>query len=170
MSCTAVISLMCSFLKKRILPVLSSQDLIVKSSKPTFATPVGTFAWSLKPPVDPALSESNPNPPPSWNTDDHWDRLIAASERPGSVAYQFNAYRAEVKTHKRLAALDNPSNRAARRTEREIWAWEERAEGLTTTLERTHLNVRRANGRPEKERARLGIFGREAEMSAPGSA
>lgn len=42
------------------------------------------------------------------------------------------------------------------RGERDIWAWAGREQGLTTVLERDHLNVRRARGRPEKERKRMG--------------
>lgn len=151
-----------SFLKNRILPVLSSQDLIVKSSKATFATPAGSFAWSLKPPSE--IPESDPNPPPTWDTDAHWNRLLSGSS-PSALAYAYEAHRAEVKEHKRLAALADPTNRVARRTERDVWAWEGRAEGLTTILERTHLNVRKARGRPEKERARVEAYGAGREQT-----
>lgn len=142
-----------SFLKSRVLPVLASQDLIIKSSKATPVTPAGTFAWSLAP--------STPSETSTWDTEAHWDRLLSPGygESPGSVALAYKTHQAEVKRLKRLAAQDDPANRAARRTEREVWAWEGRAEGLTTELERRHLNVRKARGRPEKERARLGGFG-----------
>jgi hypothetical protein len=137
-----------SFLKTRILPVLSSQDLIVKSSKPTIATPAGTFAWSL------ASPESPTDDSPRWDTEAHWDRLLSR-DSPGKVAQAYTQYRSELKEHKKLAAQTDPTNRAARRTEREVWEWEGRQEGVTTILEREHLNVRRARGRPEKERLRL---------------
>jgi hypothetical protein len=140
--------------------VLASQDLIIKSSKPTFATPAGTFAWSLAAPAEPDDPATNPNPRPVWDTEAHWDRLLSSSyeHSPSAVAEAYSQHRAELKKHKKLAAQADPENRASRRTERDVWAWEEREEGVTTVLEREHLNVRKARGRPDKERARVSAY------------
>lgn len=71
----------------------------------------------------------------------------------------YKQHREQIKQHKQQTAQADPDNRAARRTEKQVWASEEREEGLTTRLEREHLNVRKARGRPEKERARAQMFG-----------
>jgi hypothetical protein len=42
-------------------------------------------------------------------------------------------------------------------------SWEGREPGITTRLERVHLNDRRARARPEKERRVLGFGLRERE-------
>ncbi|KAK8864550.1 hypothetical protein IAR55_001800 [Kwoniella newhampshirensis] len=167
-----------SFLKHRVLPILQSQDLIRKSvhhPSASTSTPSSsanataqtskskpTFRWTLTPPSSTPSSLSTP----AWSLPHHWDRILAG-ETPGKL-------HAELSQNKMARQVEEKERGFAsgklRRTEREMWAWEGRAEGLTTRLERLHLNKRRANARPAKERRRRDswekLFGSDKRSSS----
>ena len=65
---------------------------------------------------------------------------------------EYTAHKAGRKVEEKERAFDS---KKVRRSEREIWEWADRAEGLTTRLERIGLNTRRQAARPKKERRRI---------------
>ncbi|WVR06881.1 hypothetical protein IAU60_003917 [Kwoniella sp. DSM 27419] len=153
-----------TFLKQRILNTLQSQNLIAKSIRPSSPSSSSssstntpspasaaagpsklTFAWKL---VDPRANASKAHP---WSVPDHWDRLISG-EAPGRLAAERKAVMEARKVDLQERAWAEGRDR---RTEREIWQWEDRKDGLTTRLERLNLNKRRAEARPKKERRRI---------------
>ncbi|WRT66542.1 uncharacterized protein IL334_003501 [Kwoniella shivajii] len=161
-----------SFLKSRILAVLQSQDLLLKSprksssssSSSTPSTPSGsgssssggssssnsssgkpTFVWKISSPRQSNLSTSQ------WDFPNHWDRLIQGVS-PGQLSAEYTSNKIARQKEERERGLDSGK---LRRTEKEIWDWQGRKDGITTTLERLHLNKRRAEARPKKERNRI---------------
>ncbi|WVN88570.1 uncharacterized protein L203_103781 [Cryptococcus depauperatus CBS 7841] len=146
-----------SHLKNRVLPVLQSQNLIHKhivhqetppepsTSKSKKDKPRPLFVWSLRDLPDSNLVES------SWSTSEHWERLVGG-EHPGAVGRDYELHQKDLRSAERGKAIDSGK---VKRTEEEMWAWEDRKVGLTTNKERGHLNDRRQAARPAKERRRL---------------
>lgn len=140
-----------SFLKNQILAVLTSQDLIRKRVTPADGkVQKHQFHLNLEnPTLPPSLSTSIP----TWDTHAHWSRILSG-ERPSALAHEYAKYKSSISSVKRDSRFDTGK---VLRSERDVWAWSGRQEGLTTVLERDHLNVRRARARPGKERQRLGM-------------
>ncbi|WVW84112.1 hypothetical protein I302_106141 [Kwoniella bestiolae CBS 10118] len=142
-----------SHLKSQILARLQSQSLLLKlplrpstSSSPSSSGGKPTFVWRLNNPKQSNLTT------PQWNYPGHWDSLISGEKTPGELYYEYNANKAARSEEEKQRGLDGGK---VLRTEKEIWAWEGRVDGLTTNLERGHLNRRRRDGRPAKERRNL---------------
>ncbi|WWD17134.1 hypothetical protein CI109_101571 [Kwoniella shandongensis] len=154
-----------SFLKHRVLPILQSQDLIRKSVHHTSPITSTSSSSTQSPPVKSKPSfrwtlVSSPTTPsnlttPAWSLPEHWNRLLSG-ETPGRLHAELTANKSSRKSEEKERAFDSGK---LRRNEREIWGWEGREEGLTTRLERLHLNKRRGGKRPEKERRRRDQFG-----------
>ncbi|WVQ99527.1 hypothetical protein IAU59_006663 [Kwoniella sp. CBS 9459] len=162
-----------TYLKTRVLAVLKSQNLISKSirrapsassssSDPSSSTSNAsgsrpTFTWKLnetRSSPSTSTSSSSSSSVPTWDKSAHWDRLING-EAPGKLHAELTELYHLRKTEAKEQAFES---KKARRSEREIWEWEGRADGLTTTLERLHLNKRRGEARPKKERRRIEAF------------
>lgn len=133
-----------SFLKRRVLPVLASQSLIIKKATRTGIALPGqrikghlSFAWHLTQPKD-----------GPWNRTEHWNRLLSG-ELPGKPAEEYQTFlasRDKATRDKRFASGRD------QRTEREIWQWQRRPSEISTRLQRMHLSTRRQNARDGKER------------------
>ena len=82
-----------------------------------------------------------------------WDRLVSGAH-PGMVQEQVARLARDAEEAENAVPKYKPKihDRKPGKFERDVWAWEDRAEGLTTRLERMHLNKRRQNARPGKER------------------
>ena len=136
-------------MKKHVLPVLESQRLIhIKPvrSDPTMSPKQAVYMWHLSP----SLSDLPPGT--TWDVDSHWDRLIKG-EHPSQLHTELTDVIAGRTAAKKEALYER---KVLRRPEREIWEMGEGREmELTTRLERVHLNKRRRNARPGKERKRL---------------
>ncbi|OCF60996.1 hypothetical protein L486_00640 [Kwoniella mangroviensis CBS 10435] len=157
-----------SYLKSQILARLSSQSLLIKSpSHPSSSSSSGssgkpTFVWRLNNPKQSNLST------PSWDYPSHWDSLISGEKTPGQTYYEYKQNQLERREEEKQRALDSGK---VLRTERQIWEWDGRKDGLTTNMERSHLNKRRREKRPLKERRNLlayerliGVNGNEERM------
>ncbi|OCF32963.1 hypothetical protein I316_05301 [Kwoniella heveanensis BCC8398] len=176
-----------TYLKTRVLAVLKSQNLISKSirrapvavavsdpsssasasasaSTSTFTATSGgagaaaaagrpTYTWKLN---DNLPFTSSTSDLPVWDKSAHWARLIAG-EAPGKLHAELSELFVLRKAELKEQAFES---KKARRSEREIWEWDGRADGLTTRLERIHLNKRRAEARPKKERRRIEAYER----------
>lgn len=184
-----------SFLKHKVLPVLESQHLVIKSM---VLSPSGTRSWrwhlvqaapdghsassSGGDPSNPSESDPSSSTPsassssssplpqrvleaatrlPNLDRDSHWDRLLSGTH-PALLAADIRQIEHENAAAKKEARFEKGFSR---RTEREMRSWEGREPGLTTRLERVHLNDRRARARPEKERRTLGFGLRERDPS-----
>ncbi|WVF71339.1 hypothetical protein IAT40_006142 [Kwoniella sp. CBS 6097] len=176
-----------TYLKTRVLAVLKSQNLISKSVRrapPSAAAAASvsasstsdpssssasaststsggsrpTFTWTLNEtrPITSSSSSTSASASdlPTWDKSAHWDRLIAG-EAPGKLHAELTELFALRKAEAKEQAFES---KKARRSEREIWEWEDRADGITTRLERVHLNKRRGEGRPKKERRRIEAY------------
>lgn len=151
-------SLLISFLKNHVLPTLQSQNLIHKhvvhldDSESASSTPSKRgnakrqFVWSLRDLPD-VESQST-----SWSYSEHWQRLLSGAQ-PEDVGAEHKHFLEQLKKDERRQAIESG---AERRTEEEIWAWEDRKVGVTTEKERGHLNKRRGLKRPQKEWKRYG--------------
>lgn len=151
------------FLKKRILRMLESQKLITKRWLPADAGSIlirGTSntdkLWAKWEVVDDAITKPM------------WDRLILSpvDER---VLSELGAEVARARAAERRAERDALFAAGKEtRTERDIWEWDGRPKGITTPLERTHLNKRRSRARPAKEERRAAYEAEreEAEQAA----
>lgn len=160
-----------SFLKHRILAVLSSQDLIVKRATRAAGDKTATHKFHLAATTtgtaaDAAADASSSSTPPAyfptWDVDAHWSRILSG-DSPSALAHEYAAFKRQLAADKRTdwvaRAVTGTSTAGQLRdlpSERDIWAWDRRKAGLTTDLERTHLSARRARARPGKERERLG--------------
>ncbi|OXC68363.1 hypothetical protein AYX13_03067 [Cryptococcus neoformans] len=147
-----------NFLKHHVLPTLQSQNLIHKHVVPLEDSEAGPstsskrgqarrqFVWSLRelPEVE---GQST-----SWSYPEHWQRLLSGAH-PKDIGAEHKGFLEQLKKDQRRQAVESG---AERRTEEEIWAWEDRKMGVTTQKERGHLNKRRELKRPEKEWKRYG--------------
>ncbi|EIW70494.1 hypothetical protein TREMEDRAFT_60997 [Tremella mesenterica DSM 1558] len=97
-----------------------------------------------------------------WDAEEHWDRLVKG-EHPAILGGEVKELAREglqAAKEERLSKIgerrtEGEGHRTERMepmTEREMWEWKDREPGLTTRLERGHLNTRRQNARPAKER------------------
>ncbi|KAK4689288.1 hypothetical protein P7C73_g824, partial [Tremellales sp. Uapishka_1] len=159
-----------SFLKSRILPILASQDLIEKkavfgSTSKSATTKSGSdkphWIWTLSAREPPASSTPSP-----WDRTAHWTALIDG-ESPASLAHQYAQIKSELASARKEVLYDTGK---ARRTVRDVMAWEGRRDGLTTRLERLHLNVRRSRNRPAKERKRADEVNLRESLAREGEA
>ncbi|WVQ67283.1 uncharacterized protein L199_005478 [Kwoniella botswanensis] len=155
-----------SYLKSQILARLSSQSLLIKtpshpSSSSSGSSGKPTFVWRLNNPKQSNLST------PSWDYPSHWDSLISGEKTPGETYYEYKQNQLERREEEKQRALDSGK---VLRTERQIWEWDGRKDGLTTNMERLHLNKRRREKRPQKERRNLlayeGLGGNGKEESS----
>ncbi|WWD03352.1 hypothetical protein V865_001404 [Kwoniella europaea PYCC6329] len=140
-----------SYLKSQILARLSSQSLLIKtpshpSSPSSGSSGKPTFVWRLNNPKQSNLST------PSWDYPSHWNSLISGEKTPGQTYHEFKQNQLERREEEKQRALDGGK---VLRTERQIWEWDGRKDGLTTNMERLHLNKRRRDKRPLKERRNL---------------
>ena len=128
----------CSFLKRRILPRLSHEGLITISPD---KNDHGQFKFRL----------ANPPATPGWSPEQHWSQLIAGAP-PSALAGEHKRRMLALAEERITQRNLSPEQRADPRA---VMNWMKRAEGLSVKLERQHLNVRRGNARPGKERARI---------------
>lgn len=115
-------------MKTRVLPILSSQGLISKSTKTGYALA----------------------PPESTPVTNHWDRLLSG-ESPSSLGYEHSTVRSELRqARKELRAEANGD------VERLMWYRSGRAMGrLASPLDCGFLNRRNAKKRVGKDLQRL---------------
>nr|XP_018262786.1 uncharacterized protein I303_04269 [Kwoniella dejecticola CBS 10117]OBR84944.1 hypothetical protein I303_04269 [Kwoniella dejecticola CBS 10117] len=159
-----------SYLKSRVLATLQSQALLSKTAQPSSAASSSgsgsgssssrsnsgsssgagkqSFAWRLSEARQSNLST------PKWDFPSHWQRLIDGVS-PGQLHAEYTANKAARQEEERQRGFESGK---VLRTERDIWEWAERRPVLSTNLERLHLNKRRAEKRPKKERTRLALF------------
>ncbi|CAK9781094.1 hypothetical protein CC85DRAFT_282545 [Cutaneotrichosporon oleaginosum] len=134
-----------TFLKKRIIPVLESQNLVRKAWLD--AVPGSSLAkmshhqrkhamWVIQ--EEGKLAER-------WDAITDPSLTLPTLRRLGA---EERAAKAEAAVKRREAAFNSGREE---RTERDIMAWADRPVGFTTSLERKHLNTRRARARPIKE-------------------
>ncbi|ORY32886.1 hypothetical protein BCR39DRAFT_522287 [Naematelia encephala] len=131
-----------NFFKRRILPVLSSQNLIVLRSQPTSSLAIrrneprrSKYEWQLAPKTR------------LHNTDAHWEKLVSG-EHPGAVGGEYKAHLEQEQALRREQAFNE---KRANRTDRDVVQWMERPPELTTKLQRMHLSTRRRRNRDGKE-------------------
>lgn len=145
---------------------MASQDLIQKkvvsavatetpspgasTSRSRSGTSKPTFLWSIKPPYSPPIT-SDITPVPEWDISQHWTSLLSGTS-PSQVGF---AYKTIQNLRKKAEKEVWYEQKKEQRPERELWGHEGRIPGITTNLERIHLNTRRRNARPMKERRLL---------------
>ncbi|WVQ82076.1 hypothetical protein IAT38_004204 [Cryptococcus sp. DSM 104549] len=151
-----------TFVKREILPTLASLNLVHKHalhadpSRPSSSTRVKgsgpNFVWSLVNEDSSTDSTKSPKSPsresrPTFSSENQWDLLLQGAH-PGEIHAIRKQYLAELAEEQRAKEIESGR---ARRTDEEVWAWDERRPGITTAPERAHLNKRRERNRPAKE-------------------
>ena len=151
-----------SYLKKRIMNVLLSQNLVytkntralVGSIRPELMTEEertatgSPFSWYLNLPIEKGRKG---DPIREWSIIDQWNRLISG-EFPGTV------YRDHQAVQKAQAAVELErayDSGKEKRPEREVWVWEGRQPELSTRLQRLHMSRRKRRNRAPKELRRV---------------
>ena len=133
-----------SYLKTRVLPILSSQGLISKSTKKGYSLPSSSSSES---PLDP---------------NEHWDRLISG-ESPSSIGYEHSSIRSELRQARKEAREE-----AEGEVGRLMWYRSGKPMGkLATPLDRGFLNRRNGKKRVGKDMARLEKSEALREATAP---
>ncbi|WWC70171.1 uncharacterized protein I206_104119 [Kwoniella pini CBS 10737] len=155
-----------SYLKSRVLATLQSQSLLIKTSQQkqhqqsSSSTSTNTgggggkpiFLWKLN-----EIKQSNLNNIPKWDFNEHWKKLINNEQSPGKLFFNLNKNKELRKKEEFERSLNNFQNKI-KRNNQQILQWKDRKPFLTTILERSHLNKRRLEKRPKKERIRLNLF------------
>lgn len=84
-----------------------------------------------------------------------WDTITSADLSEQDLSRQGWEVAQILQAEKRAAREAALNAGEEERTEREVMQWAGRPKGVSTPLERLHLNTRRARNRPEKEQRRV---------------
>ena len=134
-SCSSVTDDVCSYLKTRVLPILSSQGLILKSTKQGYSLP----SPSATTPTTPSL-------------ENHWDRLISG-ESPSTLGFEHSSIRSELRQARKEARKEAEGETE---DDRLMWYRSSKPMGkLATPLDRGFLNRRNGKKRWGKDMARM---------------
>lgn len=127
-----------SYLKTRVLPILSSLGLIVKSTKKGYSLPSETTP----------NGQASPNPSPI-DTETHWTRLFSG-ESPSSIGHEHATIRSEL-----LQARKEARQEAEGEVGRLMWYRSGKEMGkLAAPMDRGFLNRRNGKKRVGKDMAR----------------